>query len=863
MRRLAPLLCLVACAPPPPPATPVVREPPPLVLSEGSCFGLDEAEPAAALPLLGGRLILTPPAVELRLDSRPIVGLPTGRDSESLLWVLPSAESSLLVWTVERFRRVEEGELEEALETLYERDPRFAIRALAIEELEAAAAIPHDPIRRDGRMLVAEVFTRTSDGLVQQTSVFTDPTTASTPGCQRAAVAIASTLRPGRRALPVVQGRVALRPGLTIELEAPHVVEMVTGADHSVAMIHGLEPLVAEAAPYLGVHIGASPTWAPPESVRLFEAELAGRPARWFETRVLHTQERAGLTTVPGLGSLHVFMGAPDRGSMRDLQSIVDTLSTDAEPDPAPTCETIDGSEPVRSPELEDDPAVAALEGAERFASAAIAFDDSPATLVAAFRRLAARADAGRAFEHLAASDSTVARLWGLAGLAAIGDGRFDPILCHVAPTLEGTVEVHGICGVTTVGVSELIEREDAPRSPGFWQSNEYRSIPRDLRGRGIAQELRWGPLVPDAVETGARLLGGGATPPETFDGDRRADPVRLHADRLCATRRDGRWACFGENREWLYPASVAHPRATTGLATTCFVDGEGRRACAGSALDRALSARAATCGGDSPEPLTAAKAFDDGPWRLVDLGHEACGIDAQGTLHCFRGEADPPRWVRGADRLAYGAAYPVLAGGITGASRGHGTTRWAWTESGRVFRWSADERPTAVAELEGLERIVGGMRITFAQMEDGRVLALGPQPGEPWWDMVGNLGHEWVELPALHGGELTVDAYHGCARFNRGVVKCWGASGAGQLGSAVGGRRSPPTEVRDLRGARSLHLTTDVTCALLSGDRLRCVGSGAPFLGEGEGRRDVRLGRRIEQVDATTAPNEERPPPE
>jgi len=309
----------------------------------------------------------------------------------------------------------------------------------------------------------------------------------------------------------------------------------------------------------------------------------------------------------------------------------------------------------------------------------------------------------------------------------------------------------------------------------------------------------------------------------------------------------------------------VAHPVAVSGVGTTCFVDREGRRACGGPVLDRALSARAATCGGEPPGALTAVKAFDDGPWRLVDLGPEPCGIDAQGTLHCFRSAADPPRWARGAAALAFGEPYPVLAGGIVGASRGHGRARWAWSESGRVFRWNADEPPTAVAELAGLKRIVGGMRITFAEMEDGRVLALGPQPGEPWWDVVGNLGHEWVELPALHGGELTVGAYHGCARFGRGVVKCWGASGEGQLGSEVGGRRAPPTEVRELRGARSLHLAPGVSCALQAGGRLRCVGSGAAFLGEGGGRRDLRLERQLDRIEATRAAdsNAERPPPE
>ncbi len=861
MRWLALVSCAIACATPPPPPAPVAQPERPLTLSEGSCFGLAEAEPAPPLPLLGGRLILTPPAVELRLDSRPIVGLPTGRDSESLLWVLPSSESSLLVWTVERFRTVEEGELEAALRTVYERDPRFAVRALAIEAIEAAAALPHEPIRRDGRMLLVEVFTRSADGLVQQTSVYADAVTADTPGCQRAALGIATTLRPGWRELPASQGRVALHPGLTVELEEPHVVEIVTGADHSVAMIHALEPLVAEEEPYLGVHVGASPTFAPPEGVRQFEAELAGRPARWFETRVLHTRERAGLTELPGLGPLHVFMGAPDRRSLSELQAIVDTLSTEAEPDPEPSCEALGTREPIRSPELEVDPTVATLEGAERFARSAIAFERSPASLVTAFRRLAARSDAGRVFEHLAASDSVVAQLWGLAGLSAIGHGGFDPIFCHVAPGLEGTVEVHDLCGVATVDVGELVELEDAPRSPGFWQSNEFRSVPRDVRGRGIGQALRWGPLVPEAVASSARSLDAGASEPTAFDGDRRADPLRLHADRLCTTRRDGRWACFGEERTWLYPASVAHPSAVAGLATTCFVDSAGRRACGGAPLDRALGTRAATCGGDAPEPLTVVKAFDDGPWRLVDLGGEACGIDGDGALHCFRGASDPPRWVRGARQLAFGEAYPVLAGGIVGASRGHGGARWAWSDTGRVFRWDANEGPRAVAELEGLKRIVGGMRITFAEMDDGRVLALGPQPGEPWWDIVGNLGHEWVELPALHGGELTVDAYHGCARFGRGVVKCWGASGEGQLGSEVGGRRSPPTEVRELRGARSLHLSTDVTCALLSGDRLRCVGSGAPFLGDGEGRRDVRLGRRIDGITSTTGPNRHRGP--
>ncbi len=368
-----------------------------------------------------------------------------------------------------------------------------------------------------------------------------------------------------------------------------------------------------------------------------------------------------------------------------------------------------------------------------------------------------------------------------------------------------------------------------------------------------------------EGTRTSVRMLGG-ETPEPTFDGDRRASLLVLEPDRLCGTRRDGRFACFGAEHEWLHGDAITHPTATTGRRARCFTDREGRRLCTGKGLDDALAVRARICDGEAPAPLSAVRAFADGPWRLVDLGPEPCGIDAEGTLHCFRTAAEPPAWARGASELAFGESYPVLAGNVAGASRGHGEVRWAWTESGRVYRWDVREGPRAVAELEGLKRIVGGMRVTFAEMEDGRVLALGPQPGEPWWDVVGQLGREWVELPALHGGELTVDAYHGCARFRRGVVKCWGAAGEGQLGAAVGGRRAPLSEVRELRGARSLHLGTNVSCATLAGDRLRCVGSGAPFLGQTDDeRRDLRPRRRLDRVERTTTgalvQNAERPP--
>lgn len=825
---------------------------PPLTLSEGSCFGLAEAEPSSPLVLLGGRLILTPPAVDLRLDTR-LGGPPAGRDTATRLRMHPSREVSLLLWTNELLRTVDAGGLEEAVRTVYDRDPRFAIRSIAETELEAVAAIPRRRVRREELFLLVEVFTRTDDGLVQQTSVFADEATATTPGCQRAALAIVHTLRPGRRALEPVEGRVALRPGLTVELPGPHLVETITRRGASVYSLHGLHPLVAESVPYLGIHVGDSPTFVVPESARRYEGELLGRPARYYETRVLGTRERAALTEVPGLGPVHVFMGADERASLDALQAIVDSLSTEAAADPAPTCEAIDDRAPVSDPALAEDPAVALLLNADRFARSAIGYEEPPNELVAAFRRIAARPDAGAVFEHLAAADGLAARLWGLAGLSATGDRHFDAVFCHVAPTLSGEVEVHELCGPTTVGVGAILETEAAPRAPAFWESNEFAAADNlDLRGGGIGHELRWGPLASEATRESVRMLSGD-TPPPTFAGDRRASLIELEADRLCGTRRDGRFACFGAENEWVYGEAIAHPVAVSGRIARCFVDREGKRVCTGEGLDRALAQRARTCGGEPPAPLSSVRAFDDGPWRLVDLGDEPCGIDDEGTLHCFRTSADPPAWARSARQLAFGEAYPVLAGDVAGASRGHGESRWAWSESGRVYRWDAHEGPRAVAELEGLKRIVGGMRITFAEMEDGRVLALGPQPGEPWWDVVGQLGQEWVELPALHGGELTVGAYHGCARFPRGVVKCWGAAGEGQLG-AVGGRRAPPTEVRELRGARSLELGTGISCAVVAGGRLRCVGSGAPFLGESDGgRRDIRPQRRLDRIERTT----------
>ena len=863
-RRWATTLAVfAACATAPPPSRPAPDRA--ASLEEGPCGGL-EAEPLAyEHSLLEGRLRVSLPAEgTVRVSSAPSRGMAPTPRAETVLDV----GSTLRLRTRELFARAGEGGLAAAAERDLGPHPEaYDVRQPAGGLPSTVVALARRPERVDGRLQIAVMFGETPDGLVQKTVLSVAGEERNAPGCGLLALRIAASMRPGPRTLQRPSGRVALRPDLTVDLPEDWAIVPVTLDRARGTVRYDLHPLgeVGEPEGHLSVVVqppGPS-VYRPPPGLEAGPSTLFGRPATWSE-RVQHGYRiREGWSAPIAAGSVAVSIGAERDRDLELRATVARSLSMSEVPDPLFACE---GRRP-RSPEPyaalenavldgpgsdgasepgEADPAIPRLSRADSFAAVSMTFGSEPLE-AASLRRLAARADAVAVFEHLVATGTVAGKLYGLAGLAWTDDPeRFRDIFCTVAPTLAGEVAVVTRCGAATAPVEALLESPQAAEDPGFWRLEEWIRSPgtRDVRGGGLAFELFAGPVADSALSDAVAQLARSEADEPVFEPSRPSAPPTLDANRLCAARSDGRWACWNATRSWLGSSAIRRPRAVSGGASWCAEDERGRLRCTGADLARAVAVERAACGGPAEE--VPVRAVEGEGWRLTGIHPEVCAIGA-GALHCS---------------VDGGAFAPALRGAapLVGAVRGHGALRWAWDEAGTVYRWrvvgARIGRPEALARLEGLASLAAGTRLTFARMRDGRVLALGPQPGEPWWDLVGPLGQEWVELPEFHGAQsLTLGQEHGCARFDRGVVRCWGKSADGELGEGASGRAAGPTEVRALRGARTLLLGPSVSCGLLPGDRLRCVGSGAARYGTpGRGGLDLRLGRRASAVTETTS---------
>ena len=99
-----------------------------------------------------------------------------------------------------------------------------------------------------------------------------------------------------------------------------------------------------------------------------------------------------------------------------------------------------------------------------------------------------------------------------------------------------------------------------------------------------------------------------------------------------------------------------------------------------------------------------------------------------------------------------------------------------------------------------------------------------------------GSVGPVGLGLPPANADLVTSDGNHTCAVFDDGTVRCWGASGFGQLGyantSTIGDNETPgsvgPVDLGVGRTAVAVTAGGLHTCALLDDATVRCWGLGA-----------------------------------
>jgi hypothetical protein len=199
------------------------------------------------------------------------------------------------------------------------------------------------------------------------------------------------------------------------------------------------------------------------------------------------------------------------------------------------------------------------------------------------------------------------------------------------------------------------------------------------------------------------------------------------------------------------------------------------------------------------------------------------------------------------------------------------------------IRRYNDPVKAAALAVISSLW-IGCSSRFTGAPVTDGMLLAVTngyrcvARGGRVWCWGADNMGQagggaassagvpEPREVPNLAGVvELAASDEHACARLASGRVKCWGANGAGEVGSAsapagtctlvnfdAGPSDAPcqpsPTEVPGVEGAVQLSLGDARSCTRLSGGAIKCWGlsvRGAEWLPMQADVMDMALGNQ------------------
>jgi alpha-tubulin suppressor-like RCC1 family protein len=183
---------------------------------------------------------------------------------------------------------------------------------------------------------------------------------------------------------------------------------------------------------------------------------------------------------------------------------------------------------------------------------------------------------------------------------------------------------------------------------------------------------------------------------------------------------------------------------------------------------------------------------------KQIDVGARVtCVLSGGGHVSCWGGEANPnQRVIEKADGSPLSGVTAVsvsLAENATSPA----DSACALTDSGNIWCWGTN----AQGEL-GNPAFTGTSSLGAVQVTDS------------------------MGTPIEHVVEVAVGAYHACARFDDGLVVCWGRTdliGSGRAGTAI--RRSP-VEVKDLTDAIELKAGTLHTCARRRTGQVVCWGN-------------------------------------
>jgi alpha-tubulin suppressor-like RCC1 family protein len=226
-----------------------------------------------------------------------------------------------------------------------------------------------------------------------------------------------------------------------------------------------------------------------------------------------------------------------------------------------------------------------------------------------------------------------------------------------------------------------------------------------------------------------------------------------------------------------------------------------------------------------------------------------SCALESDGTAKCWGLNSSGQC---GDGTLTSPRSTPVVVSGLTGAVtiaaggnffcvvQAAGTVRcWGLGTSGQLGNGASLTSSTSV-QVSGITNavsIAAGNNHACARLADGtaRCWGLGTS------GQLGNNGAATSNVPVTVAGTagiagITAGNNHGCVLLGNGEAQCWGPNTSGQLGNG-NTAANYPTAVATLASALELRgdITTDTTCAVLSGGALRCWGiNGSGQIGDG-----------------------------
>lgn len=390
----------------------------------------------------------------------------------------------------------------------------------------------------------------------------------------------------------------------------------------------------------LGIYYGGYPSGFAEGDVETFEGQVLGRPLRWFAWRD-ENLHREGYLERDG-GILHLFLEAESEEELERLATMIASLREGRS--------EARGGLPACGPR---DPSLATGELPTLFEARWLALRRELALHVSAserkaWQRIVVRPDAEAVFRAIAlAREATVAgRVYGLAGLVALGASDADDLTCRLRP--EGSPAATrtlrpSVCPQRTTPALAAFDDPDAIYVEPHWgiraRGAALSEGPIDLRGGGITVALSE-PLFDDAMHwmmervAISRLARPSPSPMPSDPGEIRARWLEVAGD-VCWMAATGVVRCV----EHEVPRAFAPSDASMWAFADddgCVLDAAGQRVCftRSGYLERELAAR---CGAALPEVRISH--HDDGPWaRLVAGLGRVCGVRDSGALFCFDG---------------------------------------------------------------------------------------------------------------------------------------------------------------------------------------------------------------------------------